>query len=593
MNSEEIVERAAVAFGPEQGEHVEALFTDVEAANVSGTVEDQLLEQDDLSRKKEFEAFSPEEALERRYGNTFFSYINEQIADAKAALKKWLQNVDSALEEMTKFDERRREHIHNSPAIWESGAMGAFFFICAIAAVVFETELLVGPLARWLPKTAGSVVAAGAILLAFLSIMAHQALFASLPLVRALWGLAGLSTALFLGWIRAYSCVSGGSPQAFYSAMGFWTMMTVAAPVATALLLELARKYLHPCFEVWESNRKWLADRKALQEKVAAAKAEVQRWRDELRRLLGEFKAAKDAMLAEEDARLGNGRSAKRALRCEVAMKMISWRFFQTQSQKQPVHAQFTVVQQQPQPQQQEKKGLPRWVWILLCSLVAAALFSGCANPLPPQEKKLHVAIVCDRSSSSETGLACSNVRLAGICTGVAEEAARRDVVLDIVLMHKSMSDAQVIFHKRHSGGFSSPVEEEEFKSRIVTECKELDLPVLAGLSSNIVDSLYRAKSLFREEDENRLFLISDMRHIGGGFDFERTIPSPETFIASLDVQGEMNFRGASLSACGFNTGSPNKPFDRELHSELENLWPTVFEHWKLGRVQMMEECEF
>lgn len=245
----------------------------------------------------------------------------------------------------------------------------------------------------------------------------------------------------------------------------------------------------------------------------------------------------------------------------------------------------------------QEPSMWPSIVALALLGVLAFMVLVAGAAHAEEAGQPSSVVIVCDRSSSSGN-LACDERRVSAIFDAWAEIAAERHQgVFSVLVVGNNITDVESVYSESAPERFKPPlsVNKRAWKDAARARLGSMVLPS-KGNASAILEALYAtAFRLSGIPGEKRIVLMSDLRHIGGPFNFEQKVPAPADFLQHLQsLPDQPDFRGARLTVCGFHTASPGgHAIGVEYFLMLRQVWEAAFRQWGLHDVPIREECSF
>jgi hypothetical protein len=115
---------------------------------------------------------------------------------------------------------------------------------------------------------------------------------------------------------------------------------------------------------------------------------------------------------------------------------------------------------------------------------------------------------------------------------------------------------------------------------------------------SAIIHAIYRATEIFRLMDGRKiLVIISDLRHVSPGLNFERKVPGMKEVYCWLRKNGlEIDLSGVKVFVLGFRPYPQNKtttPLTLKSYIKLRKLWVELFESWGAAKVVISDRIDF
>ncbi len=461
---------------------------------------------------------------------------------------------------------------------WIAGFKALGLAFVTAFALAGECHLLVAPLANYLGESSDTLKAflwlgsIAAVLLTVFGLLAEEWLsetqFGRLRLITC--GLAGFS--LIIGYLRTAQCDIEGVFNAILLYC-LWTAVTFAVPIACAKLLRMFWANL-------QISLSYLADMAAYKDIIdyhAAALAEARSKLEETDKKLENLLMLPVNMEETDEASLKEAkfaaRAAKREYEAAVAANMVLFKYFK----------------------ENPPFKLPVPAWVAIGAVFLALVFFAAAGHAETGAEPSHVVILCDRSTSSDGNLACSQERIERIFSGWSKDAVERPgSSFSLLVIGQDVYDVEEKV-SIEVPEWRAPLKEHKrrWTKENLQTIKTLTLPVLEN-ASGIVESVYAGAYKFSGlKGRKTLIAMSDLRQAsrGSGFNFEKRIPSPGQFENWLRSLPSRPVFGGRLIACGFHTSG--QPISLKEVVELREVWSAGFRYWGFNNTEICEKCSY
>jgi hypothetical protein len=211
-------------------------------------------------------------------------------------------------------------------------------------------------------------------------------------------------------------------------------------------------------------------------------------------------------------------------------------------------------------------------------------------------DRQVHVALLCDRSSSGAE-VSCPASTLVAVGRFWADAAESRGGDFEIWLFGRGIEPTR-FGSEEYPRRFAPPVSEskrawrEAFEARLAGRAAQL--PGNAG--SAIAEGVWRvARRLEQARGRRVLVVASDLRQVTPGvWNFERWVPRAAEFIQWLDREGLRVEHAGTIEfhVCGFHSETPSgtSHASADRYNRTRALWAHVFATWSVNS-EIAEEC--
>ena len=232
-------------------------------------------------------------------------------------------------------------------------------------------------------------------------------------------------------------------------------------------------------------------------------------------------------------------------------------------------------------------------VEVVAATSVPAAIAQ--AADLDPSAGGHHVAIVCDRSTST-VGIVCTpSALVAELDTWVAAGGGATGDRFVVFMAGRSRDTTALQFEVRAPRGLDAGAR----VAYLVGARRELErlseAPPSAG--SALAEALNVATSeLSGLPGQRAIRVLSDGRQVTPAeLNFERTVPKPHTFVVWLEANAlRTDLRGVDVTLCGLhNLRAPDtgRPFDAHLDRGVRSAWSAAFEAMGAAHFTIQTTC--
>ena len=212
------------------------------------------------------------------------------------------------------------------------------------------------------------------------------------------------------------------------------------------------------------------------------------------------------------------------------------------------------------------------------------------------REEQVHLALLCDRSSSGAE-LSCPARTVLDVGRYWADAAESRGGTFEIWLFGRGIEPIQFA-SEEYPRRFKPPVSETKrlwrqgFEARLAARAAQLP----TGGGSAIAEGVWRvARRLNEAAGQKVLVVASDLRQVTPGvWNFERRVPRADLFLKWIGAQGltVQHPSAIELVVCGVHSESPagTSPDRADRYNRTRALWERVFAVWQLHR-GVTEQC--
>jgi hypothetical protein len=205
-----------------------------------------------------------------------------------------------------------------------------------------------------------------------------------------------------------------------------------------------------------------------------------------------------------------------------------------------------------------------------------------------------HASVLCDLSTSAG-GLVCTTrtVQRAYDRWMSADGAAEAGATFRVEVIGRTRDTV----HRRFDVVVpaASPGERVAYVLGARAELARASFAADKDTGSAVAEALHLvAKQLKEANGHATITLLSDLRQVGGGWNFEVRVPAPGAFTESLRQQGLIaDLHGVPVIACIHEQGGPGaRPFDAKLAGSLENAWKHSLSAMGATEVRILSDCD-
>lgn len=222
-------------------------------------------------------------------------------------------------------------------------------------------------------------------------------------------------------------------------------------------------------------------------------------------------------------------------------------------------------------------------------SPIGPRVWQAMASPAANSSGPLHMAVLCDRSDSTQG--ACNATALRGTFNlFIAESQATTGSSLSIYRVGSSSETVRSVL------SFSIPERSMGEKAALLLSTRNELSGLLADTAeedaSAVAEAIQVAVNRMREQaGRYQLVVLSDMRQVtpGGVWNFEASIPSPQRFATWLEKQGLLaDLRDVSVLVYGLH----NRHTNAALMEQIRGAWAGAFRVMGSRDVKMFETYE-
>lgn len=539
--------------------------SEIDDKYILGEVEEQ---KDSRSPERDWDMFR------QKKGDTYFKHHEQKAQQIGKAMALPEQRAKAFQGKVDAVQEDRANLLKGAPRTAPSLVLGALAMLGAAVAALTEIGCLGLFLREWLVpgkmhlQDKFLLGSASVMMFGGLTYMAHLLIESTPGPMRRLLSVLFVGICLLFGGYRAYTNVDGA---AVITATLLLAIVTGIMPLITAKLLAVAWSLL--CAY---GDRKLPFDRLDAVGKHYGAMLHEETIRKagmagQIESMMGDIAAEYSEGPETEKNKREAGRGFRRWSEAELAKYELAFHFWGRWARLVPATAAAVGV-------------------LLLLAL------SSCA---PLHAEPVNMVVVCDRSSSSGDGLACSEIAAANAAKAWAEKAAEEgDGHFELLVIGKGVGDAVVFLTEDVPPRFTPPFRKSKQKwiAGVHSKVSAAALPMVPN-GSAIAEAVYRAATRLSGQNGQKLIVVmSDLRQVSQGkWNFERIVPKSEEFVAWVRQEVPLDLSGINPYLCGFHPSSP-AGIPRVKISELEsikNIWRKTFEAWGVRDLRITEECLF
>jgi hypothetical protein len=406
------------------------------------------------------------------------------------------------------------------------------------------------------PVESGAVLLASAGIFVASVLLASKIIEASDPLHRIMASVGLLSIGAGLGVMRASQIADSGWQQTF-----IFVLVTVAIPLGVAVLKRRAAA----AYTLLGEWRKLQRQKQLVQRRKAALDRKRRHASRVLARVIAEFVDEYMQARAREARALSTWLRWLETMEASLAEYRLAYLWWAAH------------------------RGTPKVgtaaVLKVASSVVLPLLLvtQSCAR-----QEQVHVALLCDRSSSgAEVSCPARTVLDAGRYW--ADAAESRGGTFEIWLFGRGIEPIQFA-SEEYPRRFKPPVSEtkrvwrRDFEARLGARAAQLP----TGGGSAIAEGVWRVARRLNEVPGRKVLVVaSDLRQVTPGvWNFERHVPRADLFLKWIGAQGltVQHSSAIELVVCGVHSQSPagTSPAKADRYNRTRALWERVFAVWQL-----------
>jgi len=204
------------------------------------------------------------------------------------------------------------------------------------------------------------------------------------------------------------------------------------------------------------------------------------------------------------------------------------------------------------------------------------------------REEQVHLALLCDRSSSGAE-VSCPARTVLDAARYWADAAESRGGTFEIWLFSRGIEPIQFA-SEEYPLRFKAPVSETKrvwrrrFEARLAARAAQLP----TGGGSAIAEGVWRVARRLNEVPGRKVLVVaSDLRQVTPGvWNFERRVPRADQFLKWIGTQGltVQHPSAIELVVCGVHSESPagSSPAEADSYNRTRAVWERVFAVWQL-----------
>lgn len=196
-------------------------------------------------------------------------------------------------------------------------------------------------------------------------------------------------------------------------------------------------------------------------------------------------------------------------------------------------------------------------------------------------EGKYNLKVLCD-TSYSDQARSCTPTMLEKAGQYWVNKADDRGGgKFELFLIDKNFGTTELIFSESFPESFKGPVSihKKQWREAFLQRLAQVSSRLPAGKGSNVAEAIFRS-SISPEEGTTTLLILSDMLQVGGKWDFQKSIPSQQDFLKSLDKNSiRPTFKNGTRVIV---SGLLVRNMTPESYERLIKIWQATFVHWGL-----------